>query len=404
MFRIITEGKNFREHVFLKDGHGLLLRPAELSDKDLIKSFLSRVSLESIRMRFMASMSEVPESIINELCDSNFKDTGCLLAILDDEIPKVIGLGNYLGLGNGRTAEVAFLIEDKWQGKGISPLLLEKLAGFAAANGYIEFEAEVLPDNIPMINVFKHSGFEYHQAWSSDVVHVEFPVEGAAAVWERAGLREKVAAANSLKPLLSPRNIAVAGASRDVNSFGNLIFRNILNGNFSGKVFPVNPQADSINDVKAYASFDEIPENIDLAVIAVPAENVYEVAEKSIAKGARGLLVVTAGFAEAGEEGKLRQRKLVELVRSKGVRLIGPSCLGIMNSQSSIQLNASLAPQIINHGKIGFFSHSAALGLVILEYTKELGLGFSSFVSAETGPMFREMISYNFGKKILKLN
>ncbi len=383
MFRIITEGLDYKEHVLLKDGQGILLKPATPADFPLIKSFMKRVSRESLHMRFMAAVSEVSDDLIKNLCTGDFRESGCLLAITGEgENERVVGVGNYTATGNGRSAEIAFLIEDDFQGKGISTLLLERLAGLAAANGIIELEAEVLPDNQPMINVFKSSGFTVHQVWSSDTIHIELPVGSAAALWKKAELRERIAVANSLSPILNPKTVAVIGASRDQNSIGNIIFRNILNGGFTGTLYPVNPEAISINGVKAYSKISELPEKIDLAVVSVPAEKVIPAVEEAIKAGTKGFVIVSAGFAEIGEEGKKRQQQLVELIQANGVRLVGPSCLGVMNTNPQILLNASLAPEMAPRGPAGFFSHSAALGLVILEYATEHGLGFTYFVSA----------------------
>ncbi len=187
-----------------------------LGDFSIVKSFLKRISPESLRMRFMASISEVSEKVINDLCSGNFSESGCLLAISGKEGKiKVVGLGNYIATGNGHSAEVAFLIGDDFQGKGIGTLLLERLAGIAAANGFIELEAEVFPDNQQMISLFKSSGLEKHRVWHSDTVHVELPADGAAALWERTDLRERIAIGNSLIPLLRPKAVAVIGASRN---------------------------------------------------------------------------------------------------------------------------------------------------------------------------------------------
>ncbi len=383
MFRIIPEGLAYKEHVFLKNGQGVFLKPATPEDIPKVESFMTRVSRESLRMRFMASISQVSANVIKDLCSGDFKTTGCLLAVTGENGDgKVIGLGNYITSGNGHTAEVAFLIEDDYQGKGIGTLILERLAGLAAANGFVEFEAEVLPDNQQMINVFKSSGFEKHQVWDSDTVHIELPVGGAAALWEIAGLRERVAVANSLIPLLRPKAVAIIGASRDPESIGNIIFTNILSAEFAGKIYPINPHTETVNGVKAYSSISDIPEKIDLVVIAVNAEKVYDVALEAIHAGAKGFVVVSAGFADAGDEGLQRQKKLTELVRAHGVRLLGPSCLGVMNTNPKIRLNASMAPKIMPAGHTGFFSHSAALGLVILEYALEKGVSFTTFVSA----------------------
>ncbi len=382
MFRIIPEGLAYKEHVFLKNGQGIFLKPATPQDIPKVESFMNRVSRESLRMRFMASISQVSSNVINELCNGDFKSTGCLLAITGNGDGKVVGLGNYITAANGHSAEVAFLIEDSFQGKGIGTLLLERLAGLAAANGFVEFEAEVLPENQQMINVFKSSGFEKHQVWDSDTVHIELPVGGAAALWEIAGLRERIAIANSLIPLLRPKAVAVIGASRDPASIGNIIFTNISTAEFKGEIYPVNPNADSVNGITAYSKIGDVRGKVDLAVIAINAEKVYDVALEAIQAGAKGLVVVSAGFADAGEEGLQRQKKLTELVRTHGVRLLGPSCLGVMNTDPKVRLNASMAPQIMPPGHTGFFSHSAALGLVILEYALEKGVSFTTFVSA----------------------
>ncbi len=383
MFRIIPEGLAYKEHVLLKNGEGLFFKPATPKDIPLVDSFMSRVSRESLRMRFMASVSLVSSDIIKDLCNSDFNSSGCLLALTgEDEKAEVVGLGNYIATGNGHSAELALLIEDNYQGRGIGTLLLERLAGLAAANGFVEFEAEVLPDNHQMINVFKSSGFEKHQVWSSDTVHIELPVGGAAALWEITGLRERIAVANSLIPLLRPKVVAVIGASRDSSSIGNIIFKNILSASFNGTIYPINPNTDFVDGIKTYSKISDVPEKVDLAVISVKAENVYAVALESIQAGIKGLVVVSAGFADAGPEGLQRQKKLAELIRAHGVRLLGPSCLGVMNTDPKIKLNASMAPKIMTPGHTGFFSHSAALGIVILEYAIEKGLSFTTFVSA----------------------
>ncbi len=383
MFRIIPEGMLFHEHVLLKNGKGIFLKPATKNDIDSVTLFMSELSHDSLRMRFMASVSQVSDEIINNLCSGDFTDSGCLLATEgESDDSKVIGLANYISMNNHRTAEVAFLIGDSHQGIGISTLLLERLSGLAAANGIIEFEAEVLPDNQQMINVFKNSGFELHKVWNSDTIHIEFPVDGVAALWKRTSLRERIAVANSLLPLLRPKTIAVVGVDKNPSSIGNMIFKNIIAGDFVGTVYPVNSDINSINGVKAYSDLSNVPDKIDLSIISLPAEEVIASAKESIKAGAKAIVVVSTGFAEAGNEGKQRQKELVNLVRSKGVRLLGPNCLGLMNTDESVRLNSSLLPSLPHKGKIGLFAHSAALGLVIMDYAQSLGLSFTNFISA----------------------
>ncbi len=383
MFRVITEGAEYREHVLLKDGQGILLRPGGPEDLDAVRRLMRAASTDSLRMRFMASVSEVPESTLKDMCGGDFTERGCLLALIgDDDDERVVGIGNYIGLGNGKTAEVAFLVADEFQGRGISTLLLERLAGFAAGHGYVELEADVLFENQAMMRVFSSSGFELHRGVEGGVVHVELPVRGALALHERGELRERIAVANSLAPVLRPKAIAVVGASRDPAAIGSMVFRHILHAPSRGTVYPVNLEAESVHGVRAYPDLSELPERVDLAVVAVPAEAVLGVAEEAIHAGAKGLVVVSSGFAESSDEGRERERRLVELVRAHGVRLIGPNCLGIINTDADVHLNASLAPAMPPVGRVGFFSHSGGLGLVILEHASRRGIGFSTFVSA----------------------
>ena len=383
MFRIIPEGKAFREYALLRNGESVLLRTATASDVPAVERLMQSVSSESLQMRFMGAVSYVARSTIEFMCVSEPRDRLSLLALVGDRPDeRVIGMGNYVSLGVSGKAEVSFLVHDEFQGRGISTLILERLAGIAAAHGFIGFEADVLYENQPMINVFRDSGFEVVQAYDGSSIHVRFPVSGAASLRERVELRDRVATANSLVSLLAPRTAAVVGASRDPAAAGRLIFSAIVRGNFAGTVYPVNNQAVSVHGIRAYASIAELPERPDLVIIAVPADNVLEVAADALRRGTKGLLVVTSGFAEAGPEGAALQRELLDQVRSHGARLIGPNCLGLQNTNPEVSLNASLAPTMAPRGHVGFYSHSAALGHVILNYAAERGLGFSTFVSA----------------------
>ncbi len=383
MFRVIPDARQFREYVLLRDGQGVLLRTATSADRPAIHEMLSRVSRQSLRMRFMGSMTQVPAKFVDGLCSEDPRDRACLLAVMGEEPDaKVVGFGNYVGLGARNTAEVAFIVADEYQGRGISTLMLERLAGIAAGVGFVGFEADVLFENQQMTNVFRDSGFEARQVMDGGSYHVEFPVAGAAAVLERAELRERTATANSMARLLRPRVVAVVGASREQASVGSRIFQHILENNFTGTVYPVNNQAVSVHGVRSYPSVGQLPEPPDLVVVAVPAESVVPVAEEAVRAGAKGLIVVASGFAETGEAGAALQVRLLDVARANGARLVGPNCLGLLNTDPAVSLNASLASAMPPVGRIGFFSHSAALGIVILQYAGERGLGFSTFVSA----------------------
>jgi len=384
MFRIIPEGRDFSEYALLRGGESVQIRTALPADVAAVEAFLRTISPESLQMRFMGAVSRVARSVVETMCAGDPGDSLGLLAIArEGNQTRIAGLGNYLAVGVGGRAEVAFLVGDADQGRGIGTLVLERLAGIAAAHGFVGFEADLLAENQAMINVFRDSGFDVCQAFEgAGSLHVEFPLEGAAVLRERAELRDRIAAAHSLLPFFRPRAVAVIGASRDPEAIGSMIFRAIRRGGFAGGAYPVNRLASAVDGVRAFASVRELPEPLDLAIVAVPAEGVLEVAGEALAAGARALLVVTSGFAEAGEEGAARQRQLLDLVRSRGARLIGPNGLGLMNTDPEIRLNASLASALPPRGRIGFFSHSGALGIVILEEAARRGLGFSTFVSA----------------------
>lgn len=382
LFSIIPDGAGYREFVLLKDGQGIYLRIATPEDVDRVETFIRGLSQEALSMRFMGGISRIARKFVEELCVENPHLRACLLAVEGEgAVERVLGLGNYVGEG-GANAEVSFMVADEHQGRGISSLILERLAGLAAGAGYLGFEADVLYENEKMSNVFRDSGFETRRAMEGGIIHVHFPLSAPQAQRERAEIRERVAAANSLVPLLRPETVAVVGASRDPGSVGNAIFRHILQGHFKGVVYPVNPHARAIEGVRAYPSLDSLPEAPDLVVLAVPATKVVPMAKAALDKGARGLLALAAGFAESGPEGARRQERLLHLARSRGARLVGPNCLGLLNTNPAVQLNASLASAMPPRGRVGFFSHSAALGVVILKYAAERGLGFSTFVSA----------------------
>lgn len=382
MFSIIPDGAGFREFVLLKDGQGVTLRLTTPEDVPQVEAFIMSLSREALAMRFMGAISKVPRRFVEELCDSDLQVRACLLAVEGEGAEeRILGLGNYVG-GGGANAEVSFMTADKHQGRGISSLILERLAGLAAGAGYLGFDADVLFENAKMSNVFRDSGFESRRAMEGGVIHVHFPLNAPQAHRERAEMRERIATANSLVPLLRPSTVAVVGASREPGSVGNALFRHILNGRFKGAVYPVNPHARTIEGVQAYPSLAALPEAPDLVVLAVPAPKVVPAAKAALDKGARGILALAAGFAEIGPEGARRQDRLVNLVRSRGGRLVGPNCLGLLNTNATVQLNASLASTMPPRGRVGFFSHSAALGVVILKYAAERGLGFSTFVSA----------------------
>ena len=184
-----------------------------------------------------------------------------------------------------------------------------------------------------------------------------------------------------LKAVFEPSSIAVIGASRHENTIGYQILDNLIRNRYSGAVYPVNPNADVIHSMRAYASIGEIPDPVDLAVIVVPKEYVLQVAGECGEAGVRGLVVISAGFREVGGEGTEREEELAALVRNHGMRMVGPNCMGVLNTQPDLRMNATFAPTTPPEGGVALLSQSGAMGVTILDYAREYGIGISKFVS-----------------------
>jgi acetyltransferase len=304
-----------------------------------------------------------------------------MATIVEEGEERVIAVGRYKRLPRKDAAEVAFVVEDAHQGKGIGTHLLEQLATIARGKGIRLFEGEVLADNREMMQVLRDSGFHITQELGQGVYRVVLDLSPTPVVEERSMEREKVAAVASLMPLLKPHSIAVIGASRREGAIGNRLFRNLLHQGFNGVLYPVNPNAEVVASVKAYPSILDVPGEVDLAVVIVPAQAVCRVVEQCGRKGVRGIVVISAGFGESGEEGMVRQNKLLEITRNYGMRLVGPNCMGIINTDPRVNMNATFSPVFPPTGRIAFGTQSGALGLAILEYAKNLNIGLSTFVS-----------------------
>ncbi|HEX9823360.1 MAG TPA: GNAT family N-acetyltransferase, partial [Actinomycetota bacterium] len=293
---------------------------------------------------------------------------------------EIVGHAVYLKIADDR-AESAFAVADAFQGRGLGTILVGQLAEAAEGNGIAVFEAEVLPQNHRMIDVFRESGFPIETRLEPGLIRIEFPTSltrEAVASFER---RDQVSSVAAVTAFLAPSAVAVIGASRERGTIGGEVFHNLLVTGFNGPVYPVNPKAESVQSVAAYRSAKELPGPADLGVIVVPAAIVIEVAKECAEAGIRGLVVISSGFAEVGEEGRELQRELVRVCRESGMRLIGPNCMGIMNTASDVRLNATFAPSFPPAGRVGFLSQSGALGLAVIDMAGSLGLGLSSFVS-----------------------
>jgi len=361
--------------VILRDGGTLRLRAPVAADAEAVLSFFEALSPESLSLRFHGAR-RVDRALVEPFLDPDWTERGALLGCLDSE---VVALASYTRLDGTDSAEVAFVVADAEQKRGIGTRLLEQLAARAREAGITEFVAEVTAGNAHAARVFADTGFELVRELEGGEIELRFPIAATGDLTLRVESRDHVGVVASLRPFFAPRSVAVIGASRRRGSIGGELFRNILAADFSGTAYPINPGAEPVAGVRAYASIADLPELVDLAVFCVPAARVLELAEAALQAGVRALCVISAGFAETGPEGSDRQDRLLALVRAHGARLLGPNCLGI--AVPPIGLNATFAPRPLPSGRIGFSSQSGALGLALLEKATERALGFSAFAS-----------------------
>ena len=293
--------------VLLRDGRTLRLRPPQREDAESLLDFFRSLSEQSLYLRFHG-FAAVDARIVEPLLDTDWEERGALLGTLaENGDERVVAVGNYVRLRDPSLAEAAFAVADEHQRRGIGTRLLERLAERAGSVGIERFVAEVLADNRNMLGVFEAAGFELSRELEGGEVEVEFPIAPTKAYRERVEERDHTAVTASLRPFFEPSSVAVIGASRRRGSIGGELFRNILSGDFSGAAYPVNRDGEPVAGVRGYASIEEIPDPVDMAVISLPSAAVIEVAEQALRKGVRALVVISAGFAEVGREGAERQ-------------------------------------------------------------------------------------------------
>lgn len=364
--------------VILSDGSSVHVRPVREDDRAAMAEFFSGLTDDSRGFRFFSAAANVEEEAARAV-DVDYADRYGLIAVRGQDARPVGHSAYYRSSEDG--AEVAFAVGDELQGHGLGTILLAHLAEVADERGIATFEAEVLPQNHRMIEVFRESGFPVEVRSVPGSIHVELPTSFGSEAVKRFEDRDGSAAAAAVGRFIAPRSVAVIGASRERDTIGGQIFHNLLDAGFEGTAYPVNRKADVVQSVRAYSSVGEIPAPIDLAVIAVPAAAVIDVVRECAGLGVPAVVVISAGFAEVGAEGAEIQHELLEVCRQGGVRLVGPNCLGVVNTAAGVRLNATFAPRMPDPGTVGFISQSGALGLAFIELSGDRNLGLSSFAS-----------------------
>jgi acetyl coenzyme A synthetase (ADP forming)-like protein len=368
----------FEADVVLSDGGTVLIRPIRPDDRAALVRFHQGLSPESVYLRYFSPHPHLSDAELEFLTTLDYRWRMALVAILGDEI---VAVARYEGKEGTTSAEVAFLVDDHHHGRGIGTVLLEWLAAAAREAGVTAFYATTLWENQRMLAVFRETGFQTKSTIGGGEVSVRFPVADSTDLAVAIAKREHKAESRSVGRLLAPRSIAVVGAGQARTSVGHQVFRNLLNGDFQGPVFPVNSKSSHVGGVRAYPSVLDIPDDVDLAIICVPAATVPEVLGQCAAKHVGGIVMITAGFAEAGGDGAAVERELIRLAHRHGMRVIGPNCMGVINTAPGVSMNGTFAPVAPLPGRVALCSQSGAIGIAALERSSRLGLGISSFVS-----------------------
>ncbi|UCM90876.1 bifunctional acetate--CoA ligase family protein/GNAT family N-acetyltransferase [Streptomyces marincola] len=371
--------------VVLRDGGTTHIRPITPDDARRLVGFYERVSDQSKYYRFFAPYPRLSDRDVHRFTHHDYVDRVGLAATVGGEFLATVRYDRVDG--NGRAApapadraEVAFLVQDAHQGRGLASVLLEHIAAVARERGIRRFEAEVLPANGKMIKVFTDAGYVQRRSFADGAVHLSLDLEPTAESVAVMRAREQRAEARSVERLLAPRSVAVIGAGRAPGGAGRTVLAGLRSCGFRGEVYAVNAAlpdgATELGGVPAFRSVRDIGAPVDLAVVAVPADRVAAVTEDCGEHGVQGLLVLAAGHTRD------QRRALVARARSYGMRVIGPGAFGVINTASDVRLNASPAPRLPRRGRIGLFTQSAAIGIAVLDELDGRGAGLSTFLSA----------------------
>lgn len=369
-------GEGVVRDVILRDGSTLRLRSAAPEDFDDLVAFYDGLSEQSRYLRFHGfGRTDVAARDYAEA------DGDARVALIGRQAGRVVAAAGYDRLREPGAAEVAFTVADDFQGRGTATRLLEQLASIASGRAIQRFDAEVMSDNRAMLAVFKRGGFGLRRQGAFGEVVVSLDIRPDEDVEDRIAERDHRGAVASLRPILAPAAIAVVGASRRPGSVGHGVLANVLEGDFAGVVTPVSRTGGVVRSVRVVEGLGDLEEIPELVIVAVPAEDVLAVAAEAADRGARALVVLSEGFSETGEEGRIRQERLLDVVRAAGMRLVGPNSLGVINTDPAVSLNATVAGATVAEGRLAICSQSGAIGLGLLGHAAARHLGISSFAS-----------------------
>ncbi|MDH6431984.1 acyl-CoA synthetase (NDP forming)/GNAT superfamily N-acetyltransferase [Streptomyces sp. SAI-144] len=359
-------------HALLADGTTVCIRPVAPGDHDQLEGLYEEMSPENLRLRFFAASRRSAALSADRACAPGRSGYRALLA---ETQGRVIGLAEYDTGDDKDAAEISIAVADGLHHRGVGTLLVEHLVSAARADGITTFTADALSENHEVLRLFADLGLRTARHFEGPEVRCTVALDEDDAYLSAVEARGSSADVASLQPLLRPKAVAVVGAGRKPGSVGRAILHHLHTGGYAGRLFAVNPAAHSILGVPSHPAVGSLPKTPDLAVLAVPAAAIPATAEECGKAGVRALLVVTAGL-DADQA-----RALLSACRTYGMRLVGPNCLGISNTDPELSLDATFAADHPRPGTAGVAVQSGGVGIALLDGLSRLGIGVSSFVS-----------------------
>ena len=363
--------------VLLADGSVAVVRGVLAGDHAGLAALHEGASQTSLRLRFFSVGSKPGHDYVEHLFDPDQPTIASLVVTVRDRIVAV-GVAEP---ESADTAEVAFLVDEEMHGHGLGSLLLEHLAASCRDRGIRRFVAEVLVENRAMLGVFLDAGFEISHQADAGTIHVELGTAASTRAVAAADVRESQAETRSLSPLLYPRSVAVTGVRRDGTGIGAAVLGSIRAGGFTASLHVVHPAGGAVAGVATSARFVDLPEPVDLAIVAVPATRVLDALGDAAAAHVPAAVVISSGFGEMGVEGAALQHAMLDLARASSMRLVGPNCLGVISNDPGIRLNATFSHAMPPPGGLAIASQSGGVGIALIDIARDLGLGVGSFVS-----------------------
>ena len=361
----------------LSDGGVVRIRLATEADDSRLRALHEAASDRSIYLRYFSLNRRTGDWYVDKVLHGGTKE----IVLIAEEHGTVVGMAGCTRLGRTADAEVALLVADSHQRRGVGTLLLEHLAAVARQAGIRSFVADTLADNGLMQQVFTDAGFQLERRGELDVTHVRMSLAPTPQAQNAVDLRERSADVASLRHVLAPNSIVVVGASDRPGSVGGAVLHNIIAGHYPGILRAVNPNRRWVQRLRAYPSVLALPEPVDLAIVAVPGPAVEQVIRDCGERGIPAAVILSAGFGETDTDGADRERQLLRTARAAGVRLVGPNCLGVAVRTAGTRLNATFGAASPPPGAVGIASQSGALGIGLLAEATHRHIGVSGFVS-----------------------